>query len=159
MSTPYIVKVLAERPEAELRARQEEARAKIVELQVEVDQFEQALQMRAQQTRRGSRSARKPSRGGDTREGVLNALRAAEPDATSPAEIVAAVKAGGSQVSPGAIRNMLRRLVDEGEAEKVREGVYKLASRNGSSGESDAGRSENGTGEPLSTATGSQEAR
>lgn len=152
VSTPYIVKILAERPEAELRATQAQARAAIVELQVEVDQIDQALRIQAQQARRSSRPARKANHGGDTRESVLNALRDAEPGTTSPAAIVAAVKAEGSSVTAGAIRNMIRRLVDEGEAERVSEGVYKLASRMRVQSDAFAEPTENGEGPPSSLA-------
>ena len=157
MSTPYIVKVLAERPQAELRATQAEARARIVELQVEVDQIDQALHIQSQQARRTSRPARKPSRSGDTREGVLSAIGAAGDGTISPSQIVATVQAAGSTVTAGAIRNMIRRLVDEREVDKVRDGEYRLASRNGSTGESHAGPTENGASQPLSTAGQPQE--
>lgn len=157
MSTPYIVKVLAERPEAELRATQAEARAKIVEQQVVVDQIDQALQFKAQQARRTSRPARKPSRSGDTREGVLNAIGTAGSGTISPSQIVAAVQAGGSTVTAGAIRNMIRRLVDEREVEKVRDGEYRLASRNGNESNPFMGPPENGASQPLSAAGQPQE--
>ncbi len=72
--------------------------------------------------------------------------------------MIASLRAAGSTVQPGAIRNMIRRLVDEGEAVRIREGAYKLPSRNGSSAESNAGPTENETTEPPFTATESQEA-
>jgi hypothetical protein len=155
----YIVSLLAQRPESELREIREKARAEVARLHVEIEQIEQALAKQAQhQARRSARPNRRKSTSGGTRERVLTVVGAATEDTTSPAQIVAAVRAQGVTVSSAAIRNMIRRLVDEGEIVRIREGAYKLTSRNGSaSQESDAERSENGTAEPLLTAATAQE--
>lgn len=153
----YVVSLLAERPEYELREIRGQARAEVDRLLVEIDQIDQALAKQAQQAaRRTPRSTRRASASGGTREMVLNALGAAGDDTTSPAQVIAALRNGGSTVQSGAIRNMIRRLVDEGEIVRVGEGAYKLPSRNGSSAESDSG-AENGASEPPLTATQPQE--
>lgn len=140
----YVVSLLAQRPEHELREIREKAHAEVARLQVEIDQIEQAIAKQAQQAaRRAPRSSRRASASGGTRELVLNAVGQADGDTISPAQIIAALRAAGSSVTAGAIRNMIRRLVDEGEVVRIREGAYKLTSRNSSSGESHTGPSEN----------------
>jgi len=154
----YVVSLLAQRPEDELREIREKAREEVARLQVEIQQIEQALAKKAQSAaRRTPRSARRASASGGTRELVLTAVANATDDTISPAQIVAAVHEAGSTVKSGAIRNMIRRLMDDGEVVRIREGAYKLPSRNGSSGESHAGPSENESDEPLFTAVSSQE--
>jgi len=154
----YVVSLLAERPEHELREIRGKARADVDRLLVEIDLMDQALAKQAQQAaRRTPRSTRRASASGGTREMVLNTLGAAGGDTTSPAQVIAALREGGSTVKSGAIRNMIRRLVDEGEVVRVGEGAYKLPSRNGSTGESHTGPSENGASEPPFTAAQPQE--
>lgn len=130
----YVAALLAERPAHELLESRAKAQAELARLTVEVEQIDQALAKQAQQQARrpGTRGRRKGASGG-TRERVIQVVRAAPGDTISPAQIIAAMRADGSSVSSGAIRNMIRRLVEEGDIDKVREGVYKLASRNGSS--------------------------
>jgi hypothetical protein len=155
--TQYVVSLLAERPEYELRTIHEEARAEVRRLQVEIEQIEQALAKQAQrQARRAPRPSRRKTASGGTRERVLQAVRNAD-DTISAAEVIATLHAGGSSVTSGAIRNMIRRLVDDGEIVRIGAGAYKLTSRNGSSAESNAGPTENGTGQPLSAAVPSQD--
>ena len=155
----YVVSLLAQRPEHELREIHQKAHAEVERLKLEIELIEQAIAKQAQQAaRRAPRpSRRRASASGGTRERVLNAVGAGNGDTVSPAQIIAALRSDGSSVTAGAIRNMIRRLVDEGEVVRIREGVYKLASRNGSSAESNAGPTENGTTEPLLTATEAQE--
>jgi hypothetical protein len=149
--TQYVVSLLAERPEDELRAIHEKARAEVARLQVEIDQIEQALAKQAQQqARRSPRPSRRKTASGGTRERVLEAVRGAD-DTISAAQIIAALRESGSSVTSGAIRNMVRRLVDDGEIVRIREGAYKLTSRNGSDAEPTSGPTENGAHVPLST--------
>lgn len=157
MSSQYIVSLLAQRPSEELRDTVAKVEEEIARLQIEADQMRQALRLQAQQARRTTRPARRGSGSGDTRSQVLDAVRHASPNSITPAAVVAAVKAEGSSVTKGAIRNMLRRLVDDGEVERVSEGIYRLPSRNGSSPESNTGSPENEAEEPLLTAVRPQE--
>lgn len=130
------------------RARDDLARAK-----VELDLIERAL---SKQTRSGQRTSSVHKRAGDTREAVLQAM-ADGPLTISPAQIIAAVHASGSSLKKGTIRAMIRRLVDEEQVKRIAEGQYQLASRNGSSGESNAGSTENEATEPRFTAAEPQE--
>jgi hypothetical protein len=150
----YVVSLLAERPEHELRATQDKARAEVERLQVEIELIEQALQ---RQTRRTPRVSRSTTDGSSTRARVLDVFRARADEVVSPANVIAALREDNVTVSSGAIRNMIRRLVDDHEIEKLREGAYKLASRNGANPDAEPGLSENGAGEPPSTATQPQE--
>lgn len=154
----YVVSLLSERPEDELRTIREKASAEVARLQVEIDQIDQALAKKAQQaTRRSPRTSRRASASGGTRELVLNAVGAAGSGTVSPAQIIASLRGAGSSVSAGAIRNMIRRLVDDGEVVRIREGAYKLPSQNGS-----ATAENNGDGTSLRTspaATGEDEER
>ena len=155
--------LLAERPESELRkmlagaqATRDRLEADIARVGVEVQLIEEAL---AKQTRRGSRSA---SRGtGSTRRGtrdlVLDAFAETVPGPSSPAQIVQAAHAQGATVTGGAIRNMIGRLVDEGLIDRVGEGEYNLASRNGVHPDAPSGPSENEAGDPLFAGTEPQE--
>jgi hypothetical protein len=153
----YVVSLLAERPEHELQAIREKARAEVERLQVEIDQIDQALAKQQQAARRTPRRGRRSSASGGTRERVLGAVAAADGDTISPAEIIAALRSEGSTVTSGAIRNMIRRLMDEGEIVRIREGAYKTTSQNGSAEEPNLGPTENEGGEPLSPATHPQE--
>ncbi len=154
----YVVLLLAERPEHELREIHAKARAEAAQLQVEIEQIEQALAWQAQQQARPpARPSRRNGASGGTRDRVVHAIGAADDDTISPAQIIAALRAGGSPVTAGAIRNMIRRLVDEGEVVRIREGAYKLTSRNGSPREPNLGPTKNEAGEPPSTATQLQE--
>jgi hypothetical protein len=156
--TQYVVSLLSERPEHELRAIHDEARAEVARLQVEIEQIEQALAKQAQrQARRAPRSSRRKTASGGTRERVLEAVREA-PDTISAAEVITTLRTGGSSVTSGAIRNMIRRLVDDGEIVRIRAGAYKLTSRNGSQEEPDAGPTENEAVGPPLTAPAPQEA-
>jgi hypothetical protein len=158
----YLVSLLAKQPESELRTMQEKvradqakARAEIERLQLEDELIEDALE---RQTRRTPpRAGRRSGGDGSTRARVLNVFRTHPDGVVAPASVIAALRASGSTVSSGAIRNMIRRLVEEQEVEKLREGAYKLASRNGVSPDADSGHSENGAGEPLSMVTQPQE--
>lgn len=150
-----VVSLLADRPENELRKMLARAQADVARLQgelarvqVEVEQLEQAL---AKQSRRESA----PSRSGETREQVLEAFRAS-PGIARPAGIIDTLHAAGVTVSAGAIRNMIRRLVDEGIVEQLGGGQYRLASRNDSALEASTGPSENGGGQSLVSTDPSQ---
>lgn len=152
-----VISLLAERPEAELRkmlarAQQELARLRgeIAHSEVEVHQMEQALALQAR------REAGSSAQRGETREQVLEAFRAAS-GVTSPAQIIEALRSEGATVGSGAIRNMIRRLVDDGAIERVSDGKYQLPSRNGTDPNPFLRSLENEAGEPLSAATQPQE--
>ncbi len=151
-----VVSLLAERPEAELRkmlgrtqTELARLRGEVARAQVEVDQVEQALARQSRQTG--------PSRGGETREQVLDAFRSA-PDIARPAGIIDTLHAAGVTVKAGAIRNMIRRLVDEGMVEQLGGGQYRLASRNDAQPDARTGPHENEAVGSLLTTTGPQEA-
>ena len=153
-----VVSLLAERPPAELRtmlarAEQEVARlrSEIAHSEVEVHQIEQALALQAR------REAGSSTQRGETREQVLEAFRVASGIAT-PAQIIAALRSEGATVGSGAIRNMIRRLADDGALERVGQGRYQLPSRNGSEPNPFLEGAKNEAGEPLSAATQPQEA-
>ncbi len=76
----------------------------------------------------------------------------------SPAAIIAHLEDTGGSPTRGAVHTMISRLVAKEELARVGQGLYKLASRNGSSEESNAGPTENGAEEPLLTAAQPQEA-
>jgi hypothetical protein len=63
----------------------------------------------------------------------------------------------GVEITTPAVRATMKRMLEDGELERPGEGDhgFKLASRNGSSRESNTGPTENETGETLSTAPGS----
>jgi hypothetical protein len=146
----YVVSLLAQRPAHELQESRDKARAEVARLTVEIEQIDQALAKQGQrQSRRSGPRGRRKGVSGGTRERVLDAVRSAPEDTITPAQIIAAVREGGAIVGAPAIRNMIRRLMDDDEIVRIREGVYKLASRNGSSVESNSGPTENGNRVPL----------
>jgi hypothetical protein len=148
-----IVTLLAERPTEELEALRQKAHAERARVEVELQQFEEALALKA---RRGPRQTRTTAaKPGGTRKRVLDAV-ASSPDPISPAQVIAKLREAGSSPSGGAIHNMLARLIEAGDVAKVADGQYTLASRNGTSNDAE-GPSRNGTTEPLSTVTGPQE--
>ena len=158
-----VVQHLAALPEAELRQMQSKVEAELARIErdratvaVELEQITEAL---ARQSRPAAKSkgGRRPTRPGATQKRILDAV-ARLPQPVSPAEIIAEMESHGPAGNRGTIHNAIGRLVKTGALDKPNVGQYQLASRNGSTGESHAGPSENGTGEPPFTATRSQEA-
>lgn len=159
-----VASFLARLDEAELRtmqsaleadgARVDAERARI---NVELEQIGEAL---ARQSRPAAKSkgGRRPTRQGATQKRILDAV-ARLPQPVSPAQIIAEMESHGPAGNRGTIHNAIGRLVKTGRLDKPGVGQYQLASRNGSTGESHAGPSENGTGEPLLPAAQSQEAK
>lgn len=113
--------LLAQQPEDVLVEMRDNLRAEIARLETEADLVEQALSRRY---RRGSKGS---SPNGRTRQlkrsDVLQLLRA-ENAALSPAEVRNRFAQRGIQVTANAVRNHLRRLVDDGELTNPREGLY-----------------------------------
>jgi hypothetical protein len=129
VSQSLIVDLLAERPERDLRALREQAVAQRQRIDVEIAQVDEALAKQGR--RRGGKSApRSSSPPGTTRQRVIQALR--EKGQASPAEIVAHTAQRGQPIRPGSIYNMLKALMEKGTVTRVSEGVYELASANGS---------------------------
>lgn len=167
--TPTVVDLLAKSSQAELhvmqstlereRARNDSERARIdahgARIAFELEQISEAL---ARQSRDVAepQSERRPTRGA-TQKRILNAV-ANLPQPVSPAQIIEEMEANGPAGNKGTIHNAIGRLVKIGELHKPAMGQYQLASRNGSSGESHTGPSENGAEEPLSTAAQPQKA-
>lgn len=140
MTPSLIVELLAERPEADLKRLRDRYIAQKRRIDVEIEQVDEALAK--QSRRRGSRTAARANGSyapGSTRELVLKALR--ERGASTPAEIRAGFEQEGR--SAKSVYNMLKTLMDKGEIVRVDDGVYELASDNGSH-----------AGEPSSGATG-----
>ncbi len=159
MASSLVVSLLAQRPTAELESARDEARGEIARLQVELQQVEEALgrQARGKSHRPRSTMSRQPAKPGSTRKRILDFMSGQERPA-SPIQIRTAINEQGAGLKGASIYNAIGRLVESGDLRKVADGQYQLASRNGSTGESHTGPSENGTGEPPFTATRSQEA-
>jgi hypothetical protein len=152
-----IVTLLAERPTEELEALRDKARAERARVDVELQQFEEALALKARRSPRPtSRTPGRSARPGATQKRIIDAVASFE-RAVSPAEIIAEMESHGATPSKGSIHNTIGRLVKNGVLTRLGEGQYQLASRNGSSAESRPGPTENEATEPLSTATGPQE--
>jgi Fe2+ or Zn2+ uptake regulation protein len=153
MTSSLIVSLLSQRPSQELEAARDTMRSELERLRVELSQVEEAL---ARQSRRTARPQRSTGQPGSVPQRVL-AVLAEHGGPTSPAAVVATLREQGFEPKRGAVHTTLARLVKSGSVTKLGEGVYEIASRNGSSWESHAGTSENGSGEPLFPATRSQE--
>jgi hypothetical protein len=153
-----IVTLLAERPTEELEALREKAYSERARVNVELQQFDEALAFKARRSppRSTSRSNARPARPGATQKRILAAVTKVD-GPVSPAQIIAEMQSHGATPSAGSIHNTIGRLVKNGLLTKLGAGQYQLASRNGSSAESNAGPTENETTEPLLTATGPQE--
>lgn len=163
-STFSVVALLAERPEADLRKMQAGLDAERLRLERDLARIELESEQIADALARQARAAAKPrtrpspTRPGATQKRILDAV-ARLPQPVSPAEIIAEMESGGSPAgNKGTIHNAIARLVKVGKLNKLDVGQYQLASRNGSSGESHTGPTENEPTGPLSTATGAQEA-
>jgi hypothetical protein len=152
--TSLIVSLLSEQPTEELEALRDKLDAEGARVAVERQQVDEAL---ALQSRRASTSVRSTAgRPSGTRKRVLDVFaRTAGP--MSPAEVIAALEADGGSPSRGAVHNMIGRLVESGEVRRIGEGRYELASRNGGEVAAFPGLSENGSSEPLSPVTQTQE--
>jgi hypothetical protein len=139
MTHSLIVELLAERPESDLRDLRARYIAQRQRVDVEIEQIDEALTKQAKR-RGGKASARQNGSRpvGSTRELILGALR--EKGRSSPAELRAGFEQEGR--SAKSIYNMLRTLTLEGEVVRVADGLYELASDNGSR-----------AGEPSSDAT------
>jgi hypothetical protein len=151
-----IATLLAERPTEELEALRDRAHAERARVDVELQQFEEALALKARRAPRSTGQRSGVARPGVTQKRILAAVRRFD-GPVSPAQIIAEMESRGSTPSKGSIHNTIGRLVKNGLLTRLGEGQYQLASRNGSSAESDAGPTENESTEPLSLATGSQE--
>lgn len=147
-----------------MQSKSEAERAGIQEtlarVEVELAQIAEALELKARRSapRSAHRTARRPSKPGATQKRILDAV-ARLPQPVTPAEVIAEMASDGSPAgNKGTIHNAIARLVKSGALVKLDVGQYQLASRNGSSGESHTGPTENEPTEPLLTATGAQEA-
>jgi Ferric uptake regulator family len=139
MAHSLIVDLLAERPERDLRELREQAVAVRQRVSVEIEQIDEALAKQGR--KRPSRAARpspspspsrpSPAPAGATRQRILRIIR--DEGQTSPAEIVALSKQQGKPLGKSSVYNMLKALTDTGVIVRVSEGVYELASANGSS--------------------------
>lgn len=157
MMHSLIVELLAERPEGDLRDLRARYIAQRQRVDVEIEQIDEALTKQAK--RRGGKAASARQNGsrpvGSTRELILGALR--EKGRSSPAELRAGFEQEGR--SAKSIYNMLRTLTLEGEVVRVADGLYELASDNGSrAGEPSSGATSVGSGgmggdAPLAVAT------
>jgi hypothetical protein len=124
-SNRTLIDVIAALPEDELqRLRErnmrdlERARAEVRRLEVQEQQFQQAL----------SRRGRKPGRPGTlTPEIVLDAAAATEPPATA-AEVTQTLHDRGLTASVNAVRNHLNKLVADGDLQKDETNRYSLPS-------------------------------
>lgn len=161
-----IVAHLAAMPEPELRAMQSKSEAErttvqqtLSRVEVELAQIAEALELKARRSspKSAHRTARRPDKPGATQKRILDAV-ARLPQPVSPAEIIAEMESHGVSGNRGTIHNAIARLLKTGALERPEAGQYQLASRNGSSGESHTGPTENEpTGPPL-TAAEAQEA-
>lgn len=150
-----IVSLLAERPIEELEALRDKARSEQARVDVEFQQFEEALALKMRRTPRPAQRGT-PARPGRTQKRILDAVARSD-HPISPAEIIAEMESHGTTPSKGSIHNTIGRLVKNGLLVRLGEGQYQLASQNGAASDADLERSENGAGEPPSTATPSQE--
>ena len=161
-----IVAHLAATPETDLRemqsryeAERANLHASLSRVDVELAQITEALELKARRAapKTAHRGTRRPNKPGATQKRILDAV-ARLPQPVSPAEIIAEMETVAPAGNRGTIHNAIARLVKTGRLERPDVGQYQLASRNGSSGESHTGPSENGTNQPPSTADASQEA-
>lgn len=150
-----VVSLLAQRPEAELQELRDKAQSELARLQVEIDQFDEAL---AKRSRRGggTRQVPRPRTGrttrGNTKKLVENIFKSQPDMDLSPAAVVRTLEEQGTPPSsPSAVYNGIRRLKEVGTILQVGEGLYRLASQNGA-GQA-PGPTENEEGEPLLTAS------
>lgn len=165
MPSPVVTHLAAVTPESELQAMQRRSeadrasiRTALARADVELAQITEALELKTHRAtpKPSHRSTRSPGRTGATQKRILEAV-ARLPQPVSPAEIIADMDAHGGAGNRGTIHNAIGRLVKIGQLDKPDVGQYQLASRNGSTGESHTGPTENGTGEPLSTAASAHE--
>jgi hypothetical protein len=140
-SDSQIVDLLAALPTEELETLRNKTKSTRDRADVELQQIEEALARRSPVASRAL---------GSTRKRVLAFIAQRGP--ARPADVHAGLREEGGAPSGGAIHNMLGRLVKEGDLERVGDGYYKVASRNGSGSEEIEGT------EPLSTATDPQQA-
>jgi len=121
-----IVSLLAGLPESELRAMRDGTSAEIERLRIELLQVDEAL---TKQGRRGGRGG--GTRAGGTREQTLAAL-SNSPAGLRAGEVVTAVTSQGGGTSAGSIRTTLARLLKEAAITRTPDGLYQVASQNGS---------------------------
>jgi hypothetical protein len=151
-----IVSLLAERPTEELEALRDKARLEQARVEVELQQFQEALALKMRRAPRPAQRDGRPARPGATQKRILDAVTGSDRP-VSPAEIIAEMESHGTTPSKGSIHNTIGRLVKNGLLVRLGEGQYQLASRNGAVPDAEPGFSENGAGEPPSTATPPQE--
>lgn len=143
--TSPIVTLLAQRSEEELEVMREKAQETLATTQAELTWIERALA-----TKKPKRRPRRTSKRGDTRKRVLEFIESsAEP--VGPAQVRDGLNATGADIGDSAIYNMFRRLTALGELERVDEGRYRVAARNGHRAD------EIGGGESLLTASSPHE--
>jgi len=138
-SSPIAV-LLKQRSVDELEAMRAKAAEAMQGAKAELQMIEDAL------AEKRPKQKRQRTRRGDTKKRILGFLAdAAEP--VGPAEVRDALAATGEPVGSSAVYNTFKRLHDAGEIERVDEGLYKLAARNGHRAK------EIGGPEPLSMAS------
>jgi hypothetical protein len=152
--TSLIVSLLSERPTEELQALRDKLDVEGARIAVERQQVDEALALQSRRAAKPTRSTSDRPRG--TRKRILDIFSRNE-GPMSPASVISALEKEGGSPSRGAVHNMIGRLVESGEVRLIDRGRYELASRNDGDTAAFPGLSENGSGEPLSPATWTQE--
>lgn len=151
MAKSLVSELLAERPAEELRELRGRADAALRRLQVEIEQIDEAIQAQAKRANMATRAKRNKmprGRASNTREAVLGVLEVMKGEPIKPVDIHRSIASGGGPTpSLGSIHNMLGNLVEANVVTRLGEGYYKLASSNGSGGESSSEAHISGLGE------------
>lgn len=122
--TSPIVTLLAQRSDEELESMRTKAQDLLSQTQAELDLIERALASKK------PKRARRVTRKGDTKKRVLAFIaNSAEP--IGPADVRDGLNATGEPIGSSAIYNTFKRLHDAGEIERVGDGLYRIAARNG----------------------------
>jgi hypothetical protein len=135
-----VINLLAQQSTARLRETQAEVREQIESLRRDDDLIAQALAQKAQKTQKAKPERRHPEQNGsapsqrldsgapgERREVYREILSTQSGRPQTVAEIVAAVSARQIESNPPAVRAMLRRMMDDGEVERVDHKHWKLA--------------------------------
>jgi uncharacterized protein YigA (DUF484 family) len=137
--TSPIRSLLAQRSTDELDAMRDQTQRRLDQTQAELDLIEEVLADK--KPKRAPRASR-----GDTKRRILNFIaNSSEP--VGPAQVRDELNETGPEIGSSAIYNMIRRLHLAGDLEKVGDGLYQLAARNGD-------RAEQTSPEAGGTATG-----
>lgn len=135
-----IATLLAQRSVDELENMRAKASETMEAAKAELAWIDEAL------SRKKPKQKRRMTRKGDTKKRVLDFIASA-PEPIGPAEVRDGLNATGEPIGSSAVYNTFKRLHDAGEIERVDNGLYRIAARNGRRA------NEIGGPEPLSMAS------